>query len=126
MSDLMRWASDWKRAKRKETLASDIQYRRGSDTIDIRATLGHSEHESINSHGVVDLIRSRDFIIDRADLTFGGVHVEPQRGDLIVLEIDGTSATFEVFSPDGSESAFFTATNKYETVWRVHTKRVEA
>lgn len=101
MENLLRSGIAWLGSQLKANASSWIAYEQGSNAVDILATIGR--HVPANA-GTIDGAEvdtfSTVFTFDRVDLDFGGGPVEPQRGDVIRFEDNGTTFVFEVMPTD--------------------------
>ncbi len=120
MVDLIKDGVDWFRAKLKENAGQSIAYTRGPNSVTLTATIGETDYEKEDAHGVIIRFESRDFIIDASDLLLNGSVVTPQDGDTITYG----GETYEVLSLDGGRP--YEPTDPYETQWRIHTKQIVA
>lgn len=123
MVDLLETGSAWLKDRRTAHLAETVTYQRGEDSISISATAGTSNFEQIDEHGLVNQLRTRDFLIEAADLVIDSVLVNPQIGDKII-ETDGAVTYFHrVMSPGGGATPW-RYSDPYGKVLRIHTKLV--
>ena len=120
MVDLIKEGVDWFRDKLKANAGQSITYTRGPNSATLTATIGETEYEKEDAHGVIIRFESRDFLIDAADLILDSVTVNPQDGDKITYG----GETYEALSLDGGRP--YEPTDPYETQWRVHTKQIVA
>jgi len=95
--------------------ATTITYVRGGTSLSISATRGATGRQVDQLTGVISWF-DQDWLIPASVLTTGA----PRRGDKIVV---GT-ATYEVLPPDGEDC--WRWSDQHETIYRVHTKRIEA
>lgn len=95
--------------------------RAGFDQIDIQARIGRTESDSINNNGLVVQHKSRDFIVQVADLVIDGVLAIPLRNDL-VIEDDGLgfNLIYEVVSQN--DDAVYSFSDAFRNAFRIHTK----
>ncbi len=96
-----------------------VVYQRGSQFVELRATIGKTVFENENGAGGIVRFESRDFLVPPSKLVLNSAVTEPERGDL-VREIDGR--VYEVLS-DGSEPCF-RYSDPYRNLLRIHTKKV--
>lgn len=83
MSDLLAKGAAMLARVRKAAVSRPVTYRRGTAAVALPATVGQSDHEQIDEHGIVLRIETRDYLVLAADLTFGAGPVQPQAGDRI-------------------------------------------
>lgn len=120
--DLLAFGAAWLSEQRHRHLTRPITYRRGSRTIEMRATVGRTNWEVDDGHGYLERFESRDFVVRSSDLVHDGRSWRPLAGDRITEA--GSSAIYEVMSPPR------------EPVWRnadpdgisirIHSKRVDS
>lgn len=96
-----------------------VTYARGASSVSLSATLGNSDHDSIDTQGNILSFHSQDFIFPAADLTFGAGAVEPAKGDTITY----ASRTYQVLSV--GDGRCFSYMDPYRTGLRVHTKLID-
>ena len=127
MGDLLRDGARWLNATMREHVAQTVTYQRGSDSVEVRATIGKSEGETELQYGARERWESKDFLIGASDLVLGGVVVEPARNDRIVETItnaDGEATftvTHSVLPPSKDEPAW-RYSDEHRITLRVHTK----
>ena len=123
MTDLLRRSSDWLEEKRTRHAASTVEYVRGSQSVDLLATVGKTAFEVDDGYGVLVRYESRDFLILAADLVLNDMSALPQRGDRIRETQGGTTFVYEVTAP-GKEPCW-----RYSDAWRktlrVHSKQID-
>ena len=122
MDDLLREGSDWLEEMRTRFLARTVTYVRGSQTVDLPASVGKTVFRIDKGYGVSERTESRDFLVLTCDLGFSGAQVLPQRGDR-VREVQGTQVfVYEVMAP-GNEP-HYRYSDAYRKTLRIHTKLV--
>ena len=119
MPDMLRSGVAWLAAEMKSSASTTCAYKRGANTSQVAAAIGSSMFESQNQSGVVESWEARDYIVQTADLPYG----EPQRGDMIIEELDGVSTFYEVVTPRGVP--LFHYADPFRTMVRIHTKQVD-
>ena len=124
MSDRMATAMDWLAGKRKTFTTETVTYRRGSDEVELSATVGRTIFRLPAGYGVEIRIETRDFLITAADLILDGALVEPQAGDEVDRTVGAATHVYEVMSPGADEVAWEYSDGHRNTL-RVHTKRIE-
>jgi len=122
VTDLLASGVDWLRRTLRAHAAQSVTYIRSAERVSIPAVFGMSETEDLGD-GVIVQTRSRDFLIDRADLVIAGQRTEPQEGDRIEWfnRRDSMTYKFDVMAV-GDES--FAVGDAYVTGWRIHTRLV--
>ena len=103
-------------------LSRTVTYRRGETSAEVRAAIGRTVFEVIDSVGVAERTESRDFLIPASDLILGGVQVLPTQGDRIEETQDATVYVYEVMAP-GHEPCWRWS-DAYRRTLRLHTKQV--
>ena len=93
-------------------------YSRGSESVEVQATVGTTTFEVDDGYGVIVKWESRDFLITAADLVIAGEPVKPQRGD----RITDSGKVYEVMAP-GKEDVC-RPSDPYGVTLRIHTKQV--
>lgn len=116
MSDLLAEGAAWVAAKLIEFTSCEVEYRRGSQAVTVRAALGHTKYEQADASGIVTSIEARDYLIRASDLVLGGFRILPEAGDLIVEE----AATHVVLPLPNEEH--FRFSDPYRVILRIHTK----
>ena len=119
MADLLRAGAAWLAGQFKASASTTCAYKRGAYTSQFSATVGRSMFEAATQNGVVEAWESRDYIVLTADLPYG----EPQRGDLIIEELDGVSTFYEVVTPRGVP--LFHYADPFRDMVRIHTKQTD-
>lgn len=113
----------WLNKQRKAHLAETVTYKRGAESISISATLGAMTYEVVDDHGLLVKARSSDFLIEAADLVFGGGKTEPKIGDQIRVTSGDDTLVFEVLDLGGV--GVFRYSDPYGKVLRVHAKQID-
>lgn len=122
MRDLLATAGAWLAAKRLEFMSQYVNYTRGVVTVQVRATIGRTIFEQIDSQGVVERTESRDFLIPAGDLVLNGAASLPVPHDRIAETQGAVTYTYEVMAP-GAEPCWRWS-DPYRQTLRVHTKQV--
>lgn len=122
MPDLFQSGAAWLADKLLQHAAQDVLYVRGAESLPLKATVGRREVLVETSVGLVERHEQWDFLIRTADLRFGGVVTEPQRGDRIKHSRGGVTQVFEVMPLAGEDA--FRASDPFGNLWRVHAKQV--
>jgi len=103
-------------------LSQLVTYERGSDSVELAATVGRSEFDQTDEYGVLHRYETRDYIIRAADLILNGQRVLPQAGDRVHESVEGQTFIYEVMSPlDGPPWRW---ADNYRLKLRVYTKQV--
>ena len=123
MTDLLRKSSDWLEDQRTKHAASAVQYVRGSQSVELPATIGKTTFEVDDGYGVLVRHESRDFLLLAADLILGDLPMIPERSDRIRETQGGTTFVYEVSAP-GKEPCWRWS-DAYRKTLRVHTKQID-
>lgn len=125
MSDMMQKGFDWLNEKRHQYMTKTVTYKRGTDSVELQATIGKSEAEAKDEYGGIrGEITSRDYLIRVEDLILGGVPTTPVAGDRIE-ETDGNKTyVYEVMALGIRPS--FEYSDPYHKLFRIHTKEISA
>jgi hypothetical protein len=101
-----------------------VTYRSGELSVDVIATVGKTVWRIDGEFGAQTRVETRDYLISAADLVLDGEQAEPAAGDRIEeLLPDGTTAAYEVMSPDAAEPPWRWS-DPYHGTLRIHTKQV--
>lgn len=123
MADLLQKASAWLEDQRTKFLTQSVVYQRGTDTVELPATIGTTVFQIDDGAGALLRIESRDYLIRVVDLVLGGNAILPKRGDRI-RETSGTQViVYEVVGP-GDEPCWRWS-DVYRQTLRIHTKQVD-
>jgi hypothetical protein len=117
--DLISNGAAWLAGQLIASASVNVAYKRGANTAQINATIGKSVFESNGQNGVTEQWESRDFIVRTDDLPYG----QPVRGDMIVEELNGVAAFYEVSAPRGVP--LFHYGDAFQQLVRVHTKKTD-
>jgi hypothetical protein len=122
MTDLLQQASIWLEEKRAQHAAQSVCYVRGSQLVNMPATIGKTTFEVDDGYGVLVRSESRDFLVLAADLLLDGKSTLPQRGDQIRETQSQQFFVYEVTAP-GKEPCW-RYSDLYRQTLRIHTKQV--
>lgn len=128
MTDLLRIGSDWLEDQRTKHLSRMVIYQRGVTgagelTAEVAATIGKTEFDVENGHGVLERIESRDFLILVADLVLDGQATPPKQGDFVNETNGNVTHVYEVLAPGGAPH--FRYADPYRKTYRIHTKLID-
>lgn len=101
-----------------EEIGETVAYRRGSTTLSLSAVVGASREATVDANGLMTVVRYRDFLIRRDELTLGA----PAVGDRIERTVAGVVETWEVCPT--SDDRGFADSDREGIKYRVHCKRV--
>ena len=122
MTDLLETGSAFLEDQRHKHMTRTVTYERGTDSVELAATVGRTEFEQADEYGVVHRIEARDYLVRAEDLVLAGQQTLPQAGDRI-RETDGAQTfVYEVVAP-GIEPPW-RYSDPYRKTLRVHTKHV--
>lgn len=97
-----------------------VKYLRGANEINLtKVGRGSWVFRFQDDNGTTKRIRSRDFLIEAAQLVISGVSIEPAIGHRIEVTVGDTTETFELVSPN-NEGCFRFSDNSQKQI-RVHT-----
>ena len=126
MADLLQKASAWLEDQRVKHMTQTVVYQRGSDTVELPATIGETVFQIDDGGGALLRIESRDYLILAVDLVLGGppaTSIQPRRGDRIRETVGTQVFVYEVVGP-GDEPCWRWS-DSYRQTLRVHTKQVD-
>lgn len=123
MADMLEDGARWLEQQRTAHMARSVVYHRGSDSVELAATVGKTVREVGREFGVRDRWESRDYIVLASDLVLGGSPITPVPGDRVLEETASTRFVYEVLTPPGNEPCWRYSDN-YRISLRIHTKLV--
>ncbi|AMV18908.1 hypothetical protein [Planctomyces sp. SH-PL14] len=97
-----------------------ITYRRGNQSVDLRAVVGETRSIDDTGKGQVITSRTRDYLIRTDALVLNGEQVEPRTLDKIEQEINGVATTWTVRNDDAGEC--FRYSDRSRRRLRIHTQ----
>ncbi len=111
----------------KRLCGQTVTFQRGSNpTLDVTAVIGETPFRTDDETGASIISRSRDFIVDAADLVDSeSAKIEPKRGDVIV-QADGdelTTGEYVVSAPAGEPCFRYVDPGLFRI--RIHTIRAD-
>jgi hypothetical protein len=120
--DLLEQGAAWLEDQRHKHMTRTVVYERGTDSVELAATVGRTEFEQADDYGTVHRLESRDYLVRTIDLVLAGEATLPKAGDRI-READGEQTFIcEVMAP-GTEPPF-RYSDPYRKTLRIHTKHV--
>ncbi|MBU0637798.1 MAG: hypothetical protein KKB50_02960 [Planctomycetes bacterium] len=122
MSDLLERGAAWLDQQRSRHLTRTVTYLRGTESVDLPATIGRTVFEQADEYGVIHRTESRDHLITAVDLVLGGAQEQPKAGDRIRETAGEQVFLYEVMAP-GSEPPW-RYSDPYRCTLRIHTKFV--
>ena len=123
MGNLLKTGSDWLEAQRHAHAAGPVVYRRGSESVSLRATVGRTAFDVLDEEGFARRIVQRDYLVRSQDLVLAGERTLPQPGDE-VLETDdeGNTLVHEVVAQGGEDCWRYS--DPHDKTIRIHTQRI--
>ncbi len=122
MPDVLEKGLSWLDDQRHTHMTRTVVYQRGADAVEIAATIGRTEFEQVDEHGVVQRLQSRDFLVRAADLVLADAPALPKAGDRIRETVGAQTFVYEVMAP-GNEPPW-RYSDPYRKALRIHTKHV--
>jgi hypothetical protein len=123
MTDLLQTGAAFLAARRKAHRTQRVIYVRGGASVELSATIGETRYWEDPGDGHVRLVRARDFIVDAADLNFGGAPIVPEPDDRIMETHDDATMRTYVVAPYNDEPCWRWA-DGYHRVRRIHSKLI--
>ena len=101
-----------------------VHISRGTETIQVYATLGSTEFAIETEEGIRTEHCDRTFLVTATDYVFGGRVVEPRKGDVVVdtAEAAAGQSTFEINHPAGDRPFEY---DRHGALLRIFTKRIK-
>ncbi len=122
MADLLQKGSEWLDGMRAAHASRPVAYVRGTDSVEVAATVGRTVFRLDKGCGLVERVEARDYLVLAADLVLGGRAALPKAGDRI-REVEGNRAfVYEVMAPGGEPC--WRWSDPYRRTLRIHTKHV--
>jgi hypothetical protein len=116
MTNRLATAATWLARKQQAYLATTVTYRRGGSLLSsIAMTRGASGRQVDQLTGILSWF-DQDWLVPATVLTIG----PPKIGD----RIEVGDSVYEVLPPDGEDC--WRWSDQHETIYRIHTKRIEA
>lgn len=122
MSDLLERGAAWLDQQRSRHLTRTVTYLRGTESVDLPATIGRTVFEQADEYGVIHRTESRDYLITAVDLVLGGAQEQPKAGDRIRETVGEQVFLYEVMAPGGEPPWRYS--DAYRRTLRIHTKFV--
>jgi len=122
MTDRLEQGSAWLEDQRHQHMTRMVTYQRGSDSVQIAATVGKTEFEQADEFGIVHKLESRDYLVRTSDLVLAGAPTLPKAGDGVRETVGAQTFVYEVMAP-GSEPPW-RYSDPYRKALRIHTKHV--
>lgn len=123
MADLIERSSAWLEDQREKFMSRTVIYQRGTDTVEVTATIGRTLFAVDNGEGAALQVESRDYLIRAAHLVLGGQPVLPRSGDQIHELQAGVIFIYQVMAP--GDEPVWRYSDPYRMTLRIHTKHVD-
>ena len=123
MPNLLQTGAAWLADQLKTHASMEVVYQRGADQVTVSATIGKTEFEVDDGSGVIQRVQSRDYLIQTADLQFGGIPTLPAAGDRVRETIGDKTYVYEAMAP-GNEP-HYCYSDPFRKLLRIHTKHVD-
>ena len=123
MTDLLQEACVWLDGMRRSHLSRTVTYQRGTDSVEIAATLGSTTCEVADEAGATVQARATDFIVAADELVLGGAVTRPRLGDRIRVDDGDRVLVFEVLDLGGA--GHWRPADPFGTVLRIHARQID-
>ena len=123
MADLLQQAVEWLDGMRASHLSQTVTYQRGSESVQLAATLGSTGYETSDDFGATVQARTTDFIVSADALVLDGHVSAPQPGDRISVAARTKVLVYEVLALPGGEH--YRPADPHGLMLRIHTKQVD-
>jgi len=122
VADLLQKGSDWLEGMRTAHASRPVVYVRGTDSVEVAATVGKTVFRLDKGYGVIERLEARDYLVSGADLVLGGALALPKAGDRIRETEGDKTFVYEVMAPGGEPC--WRWSDPYRRTLRIHTKHV--
>jgi hypothetical protein len=122
--NLLEHGASWLADQRRAFMSQTVTYQRGSDSVDVPASIGQTVFRLTDDYGASTRTVSTDFLISADDLMLNGSPIEPQRGDRIRATLSGITYVQEVMAPSSSEP-LWRYSDASRATYRIHTKQID-
>ena len=123
--DMISQGLAWLDAQRVKFLSRMVVYQRGSESLELAATIGRTEFEQADEYGIVHKTQSRDFLVSAADLVIAGATVLPKSGDRVRETTGGQTFVYEVLAQNQTgERPPWRYSDPQRRTLRIHTKLI--
>lgn len=117
MVDMLADSNVWLEGQRHSYLSSEIEFRRGVESVSLSATIGKTDYQVEDFEGNLLTAQSIDFIVRPDDLG----SLIPQQGDRITRNVGCDKLTYEVWTPTGEELFVY---DTQRLSMRIHTQLI--
>ena len=122
MADMLEQGAAWLDGMRTKHASRTVTYVRGTDAVELSATLGQTTYEIADEYGATVEAKATDFLVSAVDLVLAGQKAQPQPGDQIRLTVGDQVHVFEVMDLGGA--GHWRPSDPYGHTLRIHTKLV--
>jgi len=119
MGNLLRDGLQFLEGQRRQHMAEEVTYQRGTDSVTVLATFGKTTYEVEASEGITVGAEVVDFLIAASELIIQEQPIQPKFGDQILVAGQGT---YEVLDLPGA--GCWRYSDPYQMTFRIHTKLV--
>lgn len=123
MVDLLDEGLQWLGDQMQQFASQPVLYVRGENSLPVTATIGRTEFETVDAHGVLQRLVSRDYLIPVNALTTLNGTTRPERGDEVHEVRDGRLTRYQVIAPSGEPHWRYS--DAYQRMLRIHTKLLD-
>jgi hypothetical protein len=123
VADLLQQGSQWLEGIRETHATRPVVYVRGTDSVEVSATVGRTVFRIDKGYGVMERVEARDYLVLGSALALNGQSILPNAGDRIREEADGKTFVYEVMAPGGEPC--WRWSDPYRQTLRIHTKQVD-
>jgi len=100
----------------------ELTYHRGNDSASVTGWVGVTAFRVSEQSNSRVIWSDRDYLIPVANLKINGVLTEPDSGDWVEENINGTIRKFELIAPQGEQVWRYSDPQKM--IFRLHTKEI--
>ena len=122
MADMLEQGAAWLDGMRTKHASRTVTYVRGTDAVELSATLGQTTYEIADEYGATVEAKAADFLVSAANLVLGGTKALPEPGDQIRVTAGDQLQVFEVMDLGGA--GHWRPSDPYGHTLRIHTKLV--
>jgi hypothetical protein len=123
VADLLQQGSQWLEGMRETHATRPVVYVRGTDSVEVSATVGRTVFRIDKGYGVMERVEARDYLVLGSALAMNGQSILPNAGDRIREDADGKTFVYEVMAPGGEPC--WRWSDPYRQTLRIHTKQVD-
>ncbi len=122
MADMLEQGAAWLNGMRTKHASQPVTYVRGTDAVELSATLGQTTYEIADEYGATVEAKAADFLVSAANLVLGGTKALPEPGDQIRVTAGDQLQVFEVMDLGGA--GHWRPSDPYGHTLRIHAKYV--